>query len=63
MNRNAIIGLALILAAGVLACVCVSARGGLADGLFGKALWYLPYVALVAGVREIKESSSPTRRS
>jgi len=53
MNKNAMIGLMLVIAAGVLSGVCASAHGGSADGLFGKALWYLPYVAFVGGIRSL----------
>ncbi|MGN0832511.1 MAG: hypothetical protein ACI4RD_02525 [Kiritimatiellia bacterium] len=53
MNRNAVIGLMLVVSAGALAGVCVAANGGVAESLFGKAIWYLPYVALVVGVRQL----------
>jgi len=53
MNKNAMVGLVLVIAAGVLAGLCASAQGGFANGLFGKAVWYLPYAVLVAGVRNL----------
>ena len=53
MNKNAIIGLMLVLAAGLLACVLASSNGGVIEGLVGKAVWYVPYVALVGGVRKL----------
>jgi len=57
MNRNALIGLTLVIAAGALGCLCASAKGGLVDGLFGMALWYLPYVALVVGIRRLARAA------
>jgi len=52
-NRNAVIGLALVVVAGVLACVLAGSAGGAARDLLGKAAWYLPYAALVGGVRNL----------
>jgi len=51
MNRNTVIGLALVLVAGAL--TYVFAFSGALSGLFGKAVWYLPYVALVGGIRQL----------
>ena len=53
MNKNAIIGLMLVVSAGGLAGVCAASSGGVAESLFGKAIWYLPYLALVGGVRQL----------
>jgi len=58
MNRNAIVGLIFVIAAGALACVCASARICLATDLLGKAVWYLPYVSLVVGVRVLVRARS-----
>jgi len=51
MDKNKIIGIGLVIAAAALACAIASSDGGAAGGLIGKAVWYLPYVALVGGVR------------
>lgn len=53
MNKNAVIGLALVIAAGTLACVLASTEGGLVKSLVGKAVWYAPYVVLVGGIRKL----------
>jgi len=53
MNRNAVIGLMLVVTAVILACLVASSGGGVAEGLVGKGVWYLPYVALVGGVRAL----------
>lgn len=53
MNKNAVIGLALVIIAGVLAYLVASSSDGALVGLFGKATWYAPYVVLVGGVRNL----------
>jgi len=53
MNKNKVIGLVLIALAVALACLFASVRADVAEGIFGKALWYLPYVAAVCGVRRL----------
>lgn len=53
MKKNAILGLMLVLAAGVLTGVFAASKGGAAEGLVGKAVWYLPYAVLVGGVRTL----------
>lgn len=54
MNKNAIIGLMLVIAAGTLACVLASSGGSVAEGLVGKAVWYAPYVALIGGIKVMR---------
>ena len=51
MNNRNIIGIMLIVAAVALACLISSPAGEPATRLLGKALWYLPYVAVVGSVR------------
>jgi len=53
MNRNAVVGIVLVFVAGALACVLAASDGGVAGCLLGKAVWYLPYAALVGGVRRL----------
>jgi len=53
MNKNKVIGLALVASAAVLACVIASSNGGVAEGLVGKAVWYLPYAVMVGGVQRL----------
>lgn len=54
MNRkNVVIGLAFVAFAGVLAYAVASSTGGVLSELFGKAVWYVPYAALVCGVRAL----------
>jgi len=53
MNENAVIGILLVLVAGVLAYVLAASEGGLVESLVGKAVWYLPYAALVGGLRKL----------
>jgi len=53
MKKNKVIGLALIVVAGALAYLLTSACADAVEWLFGKALWYLPYVAAVCGVRRL----------
>jgi len=53
MNKNAVIGLLLVGVSGVLTYVLAATEVGLAEDLVGKAVWYLPYVALVGGLREL----------
>jgi len=50
MNKRKMIGLVSVFVSLVLAG-CILAQGeGVVTGFFGKAVWYLPYVALVKGV-------------
>ena len=51
MNKNAYIGFALIAAAAAIACLTPTSAGSLAARFVGKAVWYLPYAALVSGFR------------
>jgi len=53
MNKNAIIGLALVAFAVALSCVLAGSVGEATKGLLGKAVWYLPYAAFVGGVRNL----------
>lgn len=53
MNKNKVIGIGLVIAAATLACAIASSGNGSAGGLVGKAVWYLPYVALVCGIRRL----------
>jgi len=53
MNKNKVIGLVLVASAAALACVIASSNGGVAEGLVGKAVWYLPYLAFVGGIRKL----------
>lgn len=53
MNKNKMIGLALVALALVLVGLCASAQGGYVAGYIGKAMWYLPYAVLVVGVRHL----------
>lgn len=50
-NSKNIIGIALIGLAAATACLLATSAGEPAVRLFGKAAWYLPYVALVGSVR------------
>ena len=51
MNKNAYIGFALLAAAAAIACLIPTYAGSVAARLVGKAVWYLPYAALVGGFR------------
>jgi len=53
MNRNAVVGIGLVVVAVVAAGVLAASQGGAVEGLLGKSLWYLPYVAAVGGVRKL----------
>jgi len=53
MKKNKVVGLALIASAAALVCVIIAVDGGVAKGLVGEAIWYLPYVVLVGGVRRL----------
>lgn len=50
MNKNKIVGFALIVAALALIVVCASLNGASSVNCLGKAVWYLPYAALVGGI-------------
>lgn len=50
MNKNMVTGIALTVLAAGLAMWVVTLRGGVLEMLVGKAVWYVPYVALVAAV-------------
>ena len=49
-NRN-MIGIALIGLAATMVYLLITSAGEPAARLFGKAVWYLPYAALVGSVR------------
>ena len=54
MNKKNIIGIALIaVAAGLAAFACSDAVAAV-ERLVGKAVWYLPYAALVSGVSMLR---------
>jgi len=53
MNKNAVIGFALIVAAGALALAVAASSSTIVEEMVGKAAWYLPYAALLAGVRKL----------
>jgi len=50
MNKNKLIGIALVAAAVALVGVCAFADCGAAVGCLGKAIWYAPYAVLVVGI-------------
>ena len=52
MNSNkSMIGIALIGLAATMVYLLVTGIGAEAARLFGKAVWYLPYAALVGSIR------------
>lgn len=52
MNRkNIIIGLALVAVAAVLSALAATEAGDLAARFVGKAVWYVPYAALIGALR------------
>lgn len=53
MNKNMVLGLAFVALSAALAVWVSALRGGTLEMLVGKAVWYLPYVALVAGVDQL----------
>lgn len=53
MNKNMMIGIALVALSAGLSVWVSTLRGGMLEMLVGKAVWYLPYVALVAGVDQL----------
>ena len=53
MNRNMVLGLAFVALAAALAVWVATLHGGMLEMLVGKAVWYVPYVALVAGVDQL----------
>ena len=53
MNRNRLVGLALVASSFVLVAFCAAADGGVATDYVGKAVWYLPYGVLIAGLRKL----------
>lgn len=60
MNRQSIVGCAYLAAAAALAALCLADACAVAGNLVGKAVWYLPYAAAVAGVWKLK--CAPARR-
>jgi len=50
MNKNKLVGIALIATAVALTGACASADGGFVAGCLGKAIWYAPYAVLVLGL-------------
>ena len=65
MNRKNITGIALAGVAIGLVAVFASGGGELAVRLVGKAVWYLPYVAVVGAVRAFRAARNtgiPGRR-
>ena len=55
MNRNNIIGIALVAVAAGLIALMTTEVGDLAARCVGKAAWYLPYVAVVGAVRAFRK--------
>lgn len=51
MNKNTLIGLALVVLSVALIGVISTSAGDTAARLVGKAVWYLPYASLIGGVR------------
>ena len=52
MNRkNIIIGLAIVAVAAVLSALAATETGDLAARFVGKAVWYVPYAALIGALR------------
>ena len=53
MNKNLMTGTALVALAVILAMGVAALRGSALEMLVGKAVWYVPYVALVGGVERL----------
>ena len=53
MNKNVMMGMTLVALAAILAVGVVALRGSVLELLVGKAIWYVPYVALVGGVERL----------
>ena len=53
MNKNVMMGMTLVALAAILAVGVVALRGSALELLVGKAIWYVPYVALVGGVERL----------
>ena len=53
MNKNMMIGVALVALSAGLSVWVSTLRGSALDLLVGKAMWYVPYVSLVAGVDQL----------
>ena len=53
MNKTKLIGVALVASSLMLGACCAATEGGVAEDYVGKAIWYLPYAALVTGLRKL----------
>ena len=53
MNKNMVLGIAFVALSAVLAAWVAALRGSALDLLVGKAMWYVPYVSLVAGIDQL----------
>ena len=51
MNKNTVIGIALVAVSAILIGVISTSAGDSAARLVGKAVWYFPYASLIGGVR------------
>ena len=51
MNKNKLIGLAFVAVSVALVGVISTSVGDAAARFVGKAVWYLPYAALIGGIR------------
>ena len=58
MNRENIIGIMLIAVAAALVALLNSDVGAMAAKCVGKAVWYLPYVAVVGAVRSFRKAAA-----
>jgi len=56
MNRNAILGLALVTAAAWTICLFATVNIGALEALLGKAVWYVPYGIAVIGVNCLRRA-------
>lgn len=53
MNKNMVLGIAFVALSAALAAWVAALRGSALDLLVGKAMWYVPYVSLVAGIDQL----------
>lgn len=53
MNKTKLAGLALVASSLMLVVYCATTDGGIAADYVGKAVWYLPYAVLLAGLRKL----------
>lgn len=57
MNKNNIVGIALVVVAASLIVLMVTSFGDLATKCVGKAAWYLPYMAVVGAVQAFRKAN------